>query len=75
VAEWLHYYPMFRTSFGLAGLCRLPWNEVLPADNDRWADDAPKVPGHVQAYCRLFASVTGRSLTPEVLAVVRGVPP
>lgn len=67
VAEWLHYYPMFRTWFGLAGLCRLPWNEVLPADNGRWGDDSPKVPDHVQTYCRLYSSVTGRPLTPEAL--------
>ena len=67
VAEWLHYYPMFRTWFGLAGLCRLPWNEVLPADNGRWGDEAPKVPEHVQTYCRLYASVTGRPLSPEGL--------
>ena len=27
-AEALHYFPMFRTWFGLVGLCKLPWNDV-----------------------------------------------
>jgi aldehyde:ferredoxin oxidoreductase len=40
---------------------------VLPADHGRWGDDAPQVPEHVETYCRLFASVTGRPLTPEGL--------
>jgi aldehyde:ferredoxin oxidoreductase len=26
-AEALHYFPMFRTWFGLVGLCKLPWND------------------------------------------------
>ena len=29
-AEALHYFPMFRTWFGLVGLCKLPWNDVEP---------------------------------------------
>ena len=32
-AEALHYFPMFRTWFGLQGLCKLPWNDIEPADN------------------------------------------
>ena len=32
-AEALHYFPMFRTWFGLNGLCKLPWNDIEPADN------------------------------------------
>ena len=67
MAEALHYYPMFRTWFGLAGLCRLPWNEIMPADNERHGRDAVKVPEHVDAYCRLFTAVTGAPLTPEGL--------
>ena len=27
-AEALHYFPMFRTWFGLMGLCKLPWNDI-----------------------------------------------
>jgi aldehyde:ferredoxin oxidoreductase len=62
-AEALHYFPMWRTWFGLNGLCKLPWNDVEPADN-RTAHtgiDAAKVPEHVQNYVELFRSVTGRS--------------
>ena len=61
-AEALHYFPMWRTWFGLNGLCKLPWNDVEPADNNqRYSGmDAAKVPEHVQNYVRLFRSVTGR---------------
>jgi aldehyde:ferredoxin oxidoreductase len=67
IAEWLHYYPMFRTWFSLVGLCRLPWNDVEPADNGHWGQDAPKVPDHVRAYCALFEALTGHALTPDGL--------
>ena len=32
-AEALYYYPRFRTWFGLVGLCKLPWNDVVPENN------------------------------------------
>ncbi len=32
-AEALHWFPMWRTWFGLNGLCKLPWNDVVPTDN------------------------------------------
>ena len=61
-AEALHYFPMWRTWFGLTGLCKLPWNDVEPADNrTRYSGiDAAKVPEHVQNYVELFRAVTGR---------------
>ncbi|MEJ2257073.1 MAG: aldehyde ferredoxin oxidoreductase C-terminal domain-containing protein [Woeseiaceae bacterium] len=61
-AEALHYFPMWRTWFGLVGLCKLPWNDVEPADNQtRYSGiDAAKVPEHVQNYVELFRGVTGR---------------
>lgn len=61
-AEALHYFPMFRTWFGLNGLCKLPWNDVEPTDNRTKYDgiDAAKVPEHVENYVNLFAGVTGR---------------
>jgi aldehyde:ferredoxin oxidoreductase len=61
-AEALHYFPMWRTWFGLMGLCKLPWNDVEPADNTtRYSGlDAAKVPEHVQNYVELFRGVTGR---------------
>lgn len=42
-AEALYYYPMFRTWFGLLGLCKLPWNDIVPADNSL-TDEPAKVP-------------------------------
>jgi aldehyde:ferredoxin oxidoreductase len=58
-AEALHYFPMFRTWFGLVGLCKLPWNDVEPADNAQTNEPA-KVPEHVDNYVTLYKSVTGR---------------
>ena len=52
-AEALYYFPLFRTWFGLHGLCKLPWNDVDPADNAQTAEPA-KVPEHVQNYLDLF---------------------
>jgi aldehyde:ferredoxin oxidoreductase len=61
-AEALHYFPMFRTWFSLNGLCKLPWNDVEPADNKKKHPPrmAARVPEHVYNYIRLFAAVTGR---------------
>ena len=62
-AEALHYFPMWRTWFSLNGLCKLPWNDVEPADNRTRHSgmDAAKVPEHVQNYVDLFTGVTGRT--------------
>lgn len=60
-AEALHYYPMVRTWFGLNGLCKLPWNDIVPADNDM-TDNPAKVPEHIQNYCDLFYAVTGKEI-------------
>jgi aldehyde:ferredoxin oxidoreductase len=68
-AEALHYFPMWRTWFGLCGLCKLPWNDVEPADNAETEEPA-KVPGHVQGYCELFEGVTGRPQTMDSLIVM-----
>jgi aldehyde:ferredoxin oxidoreductase len=58
-AEALHYFPMFRTWFGLVGLCKLPWNDVEPENNAQ--TDAPaKVPEHVDNYVTIYKAVTGR---------------
>lgn len=58
-AEALHYFPMFRTWFGLVGLCKLPWNDVEPPDNAE-TDEPAKVPEHVDNYVALYKAVTGR---------------
>ncbi len=62
----LYYYPMFRTWFGLCGLCKLPWNDIVPADN--YLTDTPaKVPEHVQNYVEIFNAVTGKNIDKEEL--------
>ncbi len=60
-AEALHYFPMFRTWFGLQGLCKLPWNDVEPADNSKHAEPN-KVPEHVENYRDLYTAITGEKL-------------
>ncbi|HNX45808.1 MAG TPA: aldehyde ferredoxin oxidoreductase C-terminal domain-containing protein [Anaerolineaceae bacterium] len=62
----LYYYPMFRTWFGLCGLCKLPWNDIVPADNYKTETPA-KVPEHVQNYVDIFNAVTGKSIDKEEL--------
>jgi aldehyde:ferredoxin oxidoreductase len=63
-AEALFYFPMFRTWFSLNGLCKLPWNDIEPADNSL-TDEPAKVPEHVQNYVDLFNGVTGQNITKE----------
>jgi len=65
-AEALHYFPMFRTWFGLNGLCKLPWNDIEPADNGQTGEPA-KVPEHVRNYVDIFNGVTGKNITKEEL--------
>ena len=62
-AESLHWFPLFRTWFGLCGLCKLPWNDVTPADNKETAEPA-KVMKHVEWYAQYFSAVTGKDATP-----------
>ncbi|MCJ7423050.1 aldehyde:ferredoxin oxidoreductase [Candidatus Bathyarchaeota archaeon] len=61
-AENLHWFPMFRTWFGLNGLCKLPWNDVVPEDNKKTKEPA-KVVTHVENYARFFSAVTGKQVT------------
>jgi aldehyde:ferredoxin oxidoreductase len=65
-AEALHYFPMFRTWFGLAGFCKLCWNDIEPADNAQ-TDEPSKVPEHVDNYVTVYNAVTGKHLTKETL--------
>ncbi|HUX38087.1 MAG TPA: aldehyde ferredoxin oxidoreductase C-terminal domain-containing protein, partial [Rectinemataceae bacterium] len=60
-AEALHYFPMFRTWFGLQGLCKLPWNDIEPADNSKHKEPN-KVPEHVDNYCKIYTAITGEAL-------------
>jgi aldehyde:ferredoxin oxidoreductase len=66
-AEALHYFPLFRTWFGLVGLCKLPWNDIEPEDNAKHGKEAAKVPEHVENYLELYRGITGRELTKETL--------
>jgi len=65
-AEALHYFPMWRTWFGLNGLCKLPWNDVEPSDNAE-TDEPAKVPEHVQNYVEYQNGVTGWNVNKEEL--------
>lgn len=63
-AEALHWFPMLRTWFGLCGLCKLPWNDVVPGDNKDTPEPA-KVMKHVQWYADYYTAVTGKECTPD----------
>jgi aldehyde:ferredoxin oxidoreductase len=72
-AENLHWFPMFRTWFSLCGLCKLPWNDIVPSDNKDTPEPA-KVMKHVEWYAQYFSSVTGRRVNPdEILAMSEAV--
>ena len=60
-AEALHYFPMFRTWFGLLGLCKLPWVDIVPPNN-KYAKEPAKIPGHVQNYIDIYEGVLGERL-------------
>ncbi|MBN1949490.1 MAG: (2Fe-2S)-binding protein [Candidatus Cloacimonetes bacterium] len=68
-AEALHYFPMFRTWFGLVGLCKLPWNDVEPVDNAE-TDEPAKVPKHVEGYVNYFSGMTGREIDKKELILM-----
>jgi aldehyde:ferredoxin oxidoreductase len=63
-AEALHYFPMFRTWFGLMGLCKLPWNDISPEDNNKH-DHPERVPEHVDNYVTIYNAVTGNNIDKE----------
>jgi aldehyde:ferredoxin oxidoreductase len=71
-AEALHWFPMFRTWFSLCGLCKLPWNDIIPEDNKDTREPA-KVIKHLEWYATYFSSVTGRSSTPDDLVAMSEV--
>ncbi|MFX1396505.1 MAG: aldehyde ferredoxin oxidoreductase family protein [Promethearchaeota archaeon] len=72
-AKALHFFPLWRTWFGLCGLCKLPWNDVPPPSNF----DLPikldgellqaKIPAHIQWYADYFTAVTGIKSEPDDL--------
>jgi aldehyde:ferredoxin oxidoreductase len=68
-AENLHWFPMWRTWFGLNGLCKLPWNDVMPEGNKQTKEPA-KFMAHVENYAKLFYAVTGRKVTTDDLILM-----
>jgi aldehyde:ferredoxin oxidoreductase len=68
-AENLHWFPMWRTWFGLNGLCKLPWNDVVPEGNKQTKEPA-KVMEHVENYAKLFYAVTGRKVSVDDLILM-----
>ena len=66
-AEALYYFTLFRTWFGLLGLCKLVWNDVVPADNSAKykPQDAAKIPDHVHNYWKFYEGMTGIELDEE----------
>ena len=72
-AEALHWFPMFRTWFGLCGLCKLPWNDIIPEDNKDTREPA-KVMKHVEWYAEYYTAVTGKKTKPdEIIRMSEGV--
>jgi len=74
-AKALHWFPLWRTWFSLNGLCKLPWNDIVPDSQvDYPIKDLrtgelvrAKVPDHVEWYAKYFTAVTGRNSTPKDL--------
>ena len=65
-AEALYYFPVWRTWFSLHGLCKLPWNDIIPVSNKSYTGvQAAKVPEHVENYCWLHEGVTGKQIDIE----------
>ncbi|MBW2175433.1 MAG: aldehyde:ferredoxin oxidoreductase [Deltaproteobacteria bacterium] len=65
-AEALHWFPNFRTWFSLCGLCKLPWNDIVPEDNKE-EDEPAKVMKHIRWYAEYFSAMTGRKVVPDDL--------
>lgn len=65
-AEALHYFPMWRTWFSLHGLCKLPWNDIKPIDNND-QDNPERIPEHVENYTWVYEGVTGEKVSPSDL--------
>lgn len=64
-AEALFVFPMLRLWFSLQGLCKLPWNDIEPADNGikYKGIEAARVPEHLQNYLDIYGAITGKKLT------------
>jgi len=62
-AEALYYFPLFRTWFGLLGLCKLIWNDVVPPDNSKYPpNEATKIPERVEDFQKFYEGMLGEPL-------------
>ena len=61
-AENLYWFPMWRTWFSLNGLCKLPWNDIVPVDNHKTQEPA-KVIKHIDWYRDYYSAVSGQEMT------------
>ena len=57
---------LLRTWFGLTGICKMPWADIVPADNHT-KPEPYKVAEHVENYMELFGAVTGKKILEEDL--------
>lgn len=66
-AEALFFFPCFRLWFSLQGLCKLPWNDIEPADNSiKYKGlEAARVPEHLKNYLDIYEAITGKPLSRE----------
>jgi aldehyde:ferredoxin oxidoreductase len=77
-AKALQYFPLWRTWFGLCGLCKLPWNDIQPVSQADYPIKDPdtgelvraKIPDHQKWYAEYFSAVTGRESTIEDLILM-----
>jgi len=61
-AAALKWFPLFRTWFNIAGLCKLPWIDVRHPDAAKTADPAKNLPT-VECYLELVNSTLGTEKT------------
>jgi len=65
-AEALYYFPLWRTWFGLHGLCKLLWNDIVPESNRNYPpQEAAKIPEHVEDFLNFYEGMTGKPLDEE----------
>ncbi|MHA1449259.1 MAG: aldehyde ferredoxin oxidoreductase family protein [Candidatus Hodarchaeales archaeon] len=74
-AKALSWFPFWRTWFGINGLCKLPWNDIVPPDNNEYPIRDPetgdlvrsKILKHVNWYAEYYSAVTGNKLNADDL--------
>ncbi|MHA1682483.1 MAG: aldehyde ferredoxin oxidoreductase family protein [Promethearchaeota archaeon] len=74
-ANALCWFPYWRTWFGLNGLCKLPWNDVVPPNNGDYPVNDPEtgqlsratIPDHVNWYAQYYSAITGMKSEPADL--------